>query len=63
MIGAGAVVTKNVPAYALMVGNPAKRIGWVSEAGITLRFNDKGEAQCPQSKRSYKLSGKTLLGL
>jgi UDP-2-acetamido-3-amino-2,3-dideoxy-glucuronate N-acetyltransferase len=63
MIGAGAVVTKNVPAYALMVGNPAKRMGWVSEAGITLQFNDKGEAQCPQSKRSYKLSGKTLLGL
>jgi len=54
-IGAGAVVTKEVPAYALVVGNPAKQIGWMSEVGHRLQFDDKGIAVCPESKESYKL--------
>lgn len=54
-IGAGAVVTKPVPAYALMVGNPARRIGWMSEFGQRLVFNDQGEAICPESGQKYIL--------
>jgi UDP-2-acetamido-3-amino-2,3-dideoxy-glucuronate N-acetyltransferase len=54
-IGAGAVVTKNVPAYALLVGNPAKQIGWMSEYGHRLQFNENGIAICEESKQEYKL--------
>lgn len=54
-IGAGAVVTKNVPDYALLVGNPAKQIGWVSENGHRLNFNSSGVAICPETKESYTL--------
>lgn len=54
-IGAGAVVTKNVPAYALLVGNPAKQIGWMSEFGHRLAFDKDGIAVCPESKQKYKL--------
>ena len=54
-IGAGAVVTKNVPDYALLVGNPAKQIGWVSEYGHRLNFNDEGIAICPESKQEYQI--------
>jgi UDP-2-acetamido-3-amino-2,3-dideoxy-glucuronate N-acetyltransferase len=54
-IGAGAVVTKHVPAYALVVGNPAKQIGWMSEYGHRLQFNEQGIAICPESKEKYKL--------
>jgi UDP-2-acetamido-3-amino-2,3-dideoxy-glucuronate N-acetyltransferase len=54
-IGAGAVVTKTVPNYALVVGNPSKQIGWVGEYGHRLNFNDKGIAICPESKQEYKL--------
>ncbi|MEO6882506.1 MAG: acyltransferase [Bacteroidia bacterium] len=53
-IGAGAVVTKNVPAYSLWVGNPAKQIGWMSEFGHRLDFKN-GIAVCPESKEKYKL--------
>ena len=56
-IGAGAVVTKTVPAYALVVGNPARRIGWMSEHGARLHFNDQGEAICPGSGERYVLEG------
>jgi UDP-2-acetamido-3-amino-2,3-dideoxy-glucuronate N-acetyltransferase len=56
MIGAGAVVTKNVPPFALMVGNPARQIGWVSRAGIRLEFDAKGVATCPQTGEAYQLS-------
>lgn len=56
-IGAGAVVTKTVPAYALLVGNPAKRIGWMSEFGHRLEFNDDGKAVCPESGEVYLLTG------
>ncbi len=53
-IGAGAVVTKEVPAYALVVGNPAKQIGWISEYGHRLDFNSEGIAVCNESKERYK---------
>ena len=51
----GAVVTKTVPAYALLVGNPAKQIGWMSEYGHRLHFDEKGIAECPESKQHYHL--------
>ncbi|NUM31291.1 MAG: N-acetyltransferase [Bacteroidetes bacterium] len=54
-IGAGAVVTKNIPDYALVVGNPAKQIGWISEYGHRLNFGNDGTAICPESKEQYKL--------
>ena len=54
-IGAGAVVTKNVPAYALVVGNPAKQMGWMSEYGHRLEFDEHGEASCAESGEKYKL--------
>jgi UDP-2-acetamido-3-amino-2,3-dideoxy-glucuronate N-acetyltransferase len=55
MIGAGAVVTKDIPPYALVVGNPSRQIGWVSEYGHRLIFDDKGKAICPETKQSYQL--------
>ena len=54
-IGAGAVVTKEVPAYALLVGNPAKQIGWMSEFGHRLNFDEQGVAICPESNEKYHL--------
>ena len=57
MIGAGAVVTKDIPPYALVVGNPSHRIGWVSEYGHRLSFNEKGIATCPESNQQYQLRG------
>jgi UDP-2-acetamido-3-amino-2,3-dideoxy-glucuronate N-acetyltransferase len=55
MIGAGTMVVKNIPPHALVVGNPAQQIGWVSEAGITLDFDAAGLAICPQTGKRYKL--------
>ena len=55
-IGAGAVVTKTIPAFALVVGNPAKQIGWVGEYGHRLEFNDFGIAVCIESKQEYKIN-------
>ena len=54
-IGAGAVVTKEIPAYALVVGNPAKHIGWMSEYGHRLEFDNQGFAICQESKEKYSL--------
>lgn len=54
-IGAGAVVTKNVLPYALLVGNPARQIGWMSEYGHRLEFDSEGFANCPESKSKYQL--------
>ena len=54
-IGAGAVVTKHVPAYALVVGNPAKQMGWMSEFGHKLNFDKYGVANCPESEEKYEL--------
>jgi UDP-2-acetamido-3-amino-2,3-dideoxy-glucuronate N-acetyltransferase len=55
-IGAGAVVTKTVPAFALVVGNPARQIGWMSEYGHRLQFDQNGLATCPESGQEYNLS-------
>lgn len=54
-VGAGAVVTKTVPAFALVVGNPAKQIGWVSEYGHRLEFNDLNMASCIETGDMYKI--------
>ncbi len=60
-IGAGAVVTKPVPAYALVIGNPAKQTGWMSEYGHKLLFDEKGKAVCSESEQEYKLiNGKVI---
>lgn len=55
-IGAGAVVTKEVPSYALFVGNPARQIGWMSEYGHRLHFSADAIAKCPESGESYQLA-------
>ena len=55
MVGAGAVITKDVPPYALVVGNPAKQIGWVSEYGHRLEFDESGKAICEESGQEYLL--------
>lgn len=54
-IGAGAVVTKTVPAYALVAGNPSRQMGWMSEYGHKLVFDPSGLAICPESKETYQL--------
>lgn len=54
-IGAGAVVTKNIPSYAIVVGNPAKQIGWMSEFGTRLNFDDNGIASCTETGDIYQL--------
>ena len=54
-IGAGTVVTKDVPNFALVIGNPSKQIGWMSENGQRLNFNEEGLAECSESGEVYQL--------
>ncbi len=54
-IGAGTVVTRDVPAYALVVGNPSKQVGWMSEFGHRMEFDENGNAVCPESGERYLL--------
>ena len=61
MIGAGAVITKPIPAYALVVGNPARQIGWVSEYGHKLNFDENGLATCPETGQLYKLNDNKVI--
>lgn len=61
MVGAGAVITKDVPPYALMAGNPARQTDWVSEYGHKLVLDEQGEAICPESGKHYLLKGGILL--
>ncbi|MDY8136898.1 acyltransferase [Aquimarina sp. 2201CG5-10] len=60
-VGAGAVVTKTINEYALVVGNPSKQIGWMSEYGHRLHFDDEGIAICPESKEIYVLKNNLVV--
>jgi len=60
-IGAGAVVTKHIPDYALVVGNPARQIGWMSEFGHRLEFDKEGLATCKESGQKYKLENNKVV--
>lgn len=62
-IGAGAVVTKEVKAFALVIGNPARQVGWMSEYGHRLSFNSEGIAECPESKEKYILKNGQVIKL
>jgi UDP-2-acetamido-3-amino-2,3-dideoxy-glucuronate N-acetyltransferase len=59
-IGAGAVVTKNIKPYSLVIGNPAKQSGWMSEYGHKLKFNKEGFAICPESGEKYELKNELV---
>ncbi|MFN8353482.1 MAG: acyltransferase [Spirosomataceae bacterium] len=63
LIGAGAVITKDVLPYALVVGNPARQIGWVSEYGHRLAFDSEGIAVCPESAEKYQLENNKVTKL
>ncbi|CAM4103772.1 acyltransferase [Zobellia nedashkovskayae] len=63
LVGAGTVVTKEVPDYALIVGNPGRQIGWVGEYGHRLEFNKKNYALCPESGQEYELKDDIVVRL
>lgn len=60
LVGAGAVVIRDVPDYALIVGNPSKQIGWVSEAGIKLNFDNSNFAICSETSQKYQIENKLV---
>ncbi|WBL41246.1 DapH/DapD/GlmU-related protein [Algoriphagus halophytocola] len=60
-VGAGAVVTKNIPAYALVIGNPSRQVGWMSAYGHKLEFDDKGKATCLESGERYLLKNNSVI--
>lgn len=60
LVGAGAVVTHDVPAYALVIGTPARQVGWVSRAGHRLALDAQGRATCPETGENYVLAGGEL---
>jgi UDP-2-acetamido-3-amino-2,3-dideoxy-glucuronate N-acetyltransferase len=60
LIGAGAVITKPVPAYALIVGNPGRQIGWVGEYGHRLNFDEAGKATCEESGQQYEIKDRMV---
>jgi len=60
-IGAGAVITKDVPPYALIIGNPGRHVGWMSEYGHRLHFDDEGLATCPESHEYYRLTKESIV--
>jgi UDP-2-acetamido-3-amino-2,3-dideoxy-glucuronate N-acetyltransferase len=62
-IGAGSVVTKDVPPYALVVGNPGRQVGWMSEYGHRLHFDEEGIAVCPESSERYQLQDNKVVNL
>ena len=62
-IGAGAVITKAVPAFALFMGNPARHVGWMSKYGQRLHFDERGKAQCPEGKDWYSLENNQVKSL
>jgi len=62
-VGAGAVVVKEVLPFALVVGNPSKQIGWVSEYGHRLNFDENGESTCPESNKKYRLENNSVVKL
>lgn len=63
LIGAGTVVTKNVPNFALVVGNPGRQVGWVSKAGHKLKFDDSHLAECPETGERYLLNAGNVVVL
>lgn len=60
-VGAGAVITKEVKPYSLVVGNPARQIGWVSEYGHRLHFDEEGYAACPETQQRYQLINNSVI--
>lgn len=63
LIGTGTVVTKDVPNYALVVGNPARQVGWISKVGHSLKFNANNMATCRETGETYKLKGNIVLAV
>jgi len=63
MVGAGAVVTKDVAPHSLVIGNPARHVAWVSRRGHTLHFDDRGRARCPEDGSDYELGADGLVAL
>jgi UDP-2-acetamido-3-amino-2,3-dideoxy-glucuronate N-acetyltransferase len=61
MIGAGAVVVSDIPAFALVVGNPARQLGWVSVSGEKLIFDDWGNAWCDTEKKKYRMADNSIV--